>query len=370
MVSYASKVKRDIERWVEAGIIGSDTGSKLAADVAQHHRGASLGAMLATMASALLAASILIFIAANWEVIPRLTRVAFLFLLILVGYVSGAILKLREHGTFGEVAWVLAAVSFGAAIALTSQMYHISGDETQALIMWCVGTGFAAAVLQSRYLTVLAALLAICWMTVPVSENASKATSLSLQYLGLGSTVYAISYWTRSRAARQILVVSLSLLGFLNFLHEPALAYPMVLGGGGVALFLLSVWKPVFVQRWLGLGSSGSVLGLLAFITAAGMAQLDYIDTDGFLFASAAVFIGLVGAMLLSGRDNRSLRWLVYLTFSAELAVVYLVMIGTMLGTAGFFLVGGLVLAALAWFISRFERQIRGDRYNEGGWAQ
>src|SRR5690606_28020166 len=203
MVSYASKIKRDIDRWVEAGIIGSDTGQKLAADVAQHHRGASLGAMLATMASALLAASILIFIAANWEVIPRLTRVAFLFLLILVGYVSGAILKLREHGTFGEVAWVLAAVSFGAAIALTSQMYHISGDETQALIMWCVGTGFAAAVLQSRYLTVLAALLAICWMTVAVSENASKATSLSLQYLGLGSTVYAISYWTRSRAARQ-----------------------------------------------------------------------------------------------------------------------------------------------------------------------
>ena len=80
MASYATKVKRDIERWREAGMIDAATADALSLDVERNGGGSvSFGSILSMMAAALFAAAILIFIAANWEAIPRLTRVAMLF---------------------------------------------------------------------------------------------------------------------------------------------------------------------------------------------------------------------------------------------------------------------------------------------------
>lgn len=51
-----------------------------------------------------------------------------------------------------------------------------------------------------------------------------------------------------------------------------------------------------------------------------------------------------------------------------QICFIYLVMLGTMLGTAGFFVVGGLVLSALAFVITRLERRLSGPQVVEGEW--
>jgi uncharacterized membrane protein len=81
-------------------------------------------------------------------------------------------------------------------------------------------------------------------------------------------------------------------------------------------------------------------------------------DEPGFLYPTILAFAGIVAALLVEGRENRALRWFAYLAFAFNLCFLYLVMLGTMIDTAAFFLLAGLTLSALAWLISRFERRI------------
>ena len=106
MASYSSRVRSDIARWVEAGLIDGPTADALTRDVeANERRSLSFGSILAMMAALLFGAAILVFVAANWEAIPRLARVAALFAIILAGYVGGALLKTRDHAAIGEAFW-------------------------------------------------------------------------------------------------------------------------------------------------------------------------------------------------------------------------------------------------------------------------
>jgi len=80
MASYAARVRVDIARWRESGLIDPATAEALTRDVAANERASlSFGSILAMMAALLFGAAILIFVAANWEAIPRLVRVAALF---------------------------------------------------------------------------------------------------------------------------------------------------------------------------------------------------------------------------------------------------------------------------------------------------
>ena len=152
MAAYSVRVKQDIARWVEQGLIPAQLAETLSRDVEQHDRKSlSFGSVLAMMAALLVGAAILVLIAANWEAFPRLLRVGLLFATILAGYVGGAVLKTRDQSAIGEALYIIAAAAFGASIALIGQMYHMSGDESDAVVTWCVGHRHrgAGAALQS-----------------------------------------------------------------------------------------------------------------------------------------------------------------------------------------------------------------------------
>ncbi|TGS34034.1 DUF2157 domain-containing protein, partial [bacterium M00.F.Ca.ET.180.01.1.1] len=78
----------------------------------------------------------------------------------------GAVLKTRDHAAIGEALWIVAAAAFGGSIALIGQMYHLSGDETSALVTWCAGTALAAVALRSNPLTVAAVGIADAWLVL------------------------------------------------------------------------------------------------------------------------------------------------------------------------------------------------------------
>src|SRR5690606_41530368 len=102
-------------------------------------------------------------IAAHVEAIPLRARVVGQLSLILAGYVGGAALKLSGREGAGEGAWVVAAAGFGASIALIAQIYHMSGDEAEAVFVWGAGAALAAAVVRSGALKAGAAPLAVGW---------------------------------------------------------------------------------------------------------------------------------------------------------------------------------------------------------------
>jgi uncharacterized membrane protein len=201
MASYTLRVREDIARWAEAGLIDHATADALSRDVESRvTRSPSFGSVLAIMAALLLGAAILVFVAANWEAIPRLVRVAALFAIILGGYVGGAVLKPRGHPAIAEAAWLTAAAAFGASIALIGQMYHLSGDEAGAVLVWCIGTAFAATALRSEPLTIAAVGLAAAWLFLR-GVDFWRYSDFPHAFVVLAAGLWLISLWTRSAFA-------------------------------------------------------------------------------------------------------------------------------------------------------------------------
>lgn len=361
MAGYRSALRNDIERWRTAGLIDAATADALLRDVETRPSGIQFGTVLAMLAAIFVAAALLLVIAANWEEFPRVFRVGLIFAGILVGYVGGAEFKVRGHPAFGEALWILAAVAFGAGIALIAQMYQLSGDEAQAILVWCGGATFAAVALRSHPLTVGAVLLAAAWLLM-VATTSGQSEQVPISYLALAAALWAASLWTGSIPARHLILLSLMLFAGLFYADGESVIAPVALAAISVAAFAFAVSMPARSEAILRLGGGLPEQGLIGFIAGMSLIQFEYYDQAGFLVVAIVVFVGVIAALVLAGRESRMLRWLAYAAFVYELAFVYIVLIGSMLGTAGFFLAAGLVLAIIAVAITRIERRMKRAR--------
>lgn len=358
MASYLSSLKNDLARWQAAGLIDAPTGEALLRDAeANHRRGISFGSVLSILAAALVGAALLLFIAANWEAFPRTARVALIFIGILAGYLGGAGLKARGHAGLGEALWLLAAVAFGAGIALVAQMYQLSGDEAQAILIWCAGTALAAIALRSHPLTVGAVLLAAAWLLMEALASGTHDQA-PMSWLALAAVLWCVSLWTDSGPSRHLLLLTAMLFAWLLYVDRDSLWAPAILAATSAAAFALGVWRPEAMDRLLKLDGALPVHGLLGFIAGMSAVQFEYYEEPEFIYVAIAVFAGVVAALVLAGRSGRMLRWLAYAAFVYELSFVYVALIGTMLDTASFFLAAGLVLALIAVVITRVERRM------------
>jgi uncharacterized membrane protein len=364
MASYSTRVRQDIARWASAGLIDARTAEALTKDVDSHERRSlSFGSILAMMAALLLGAAILIFVAANWEAFPRLARVGALFAVILAGYVGGAVLKTRDHPAIGEALWIVAAAAFGGAIALVGQMYHLSGDESSALLTWCAGTALAALLLRSNPLTVAAVGIADGWLFLTVFRgfNLFSSTDFPHLFVAIVAVLFGLSYWTRSQPARHLILLSLILYAAMVAIDHSLTELAVLLAAVSAGCFAVAVSAPETVDRVVQLGGRLPLHGLIGFLTGMAMLQINNSDHgDGaFALTSAIALAGIAAAIVLAGRESRGLRWVAYLGFAFELFIIYAVTMQTMLGTAGFFLAAAVILGLLAFVIIRIEKRMK-----------
>ncbi len=366
MASYSTRVRQDIARWAAAGLIDARTADALAKDVeAYQRRSLSFGLILAMMAALLLGAAILIFVAANWEALPRLGRVGALFAVIFAGYLGGAVLKSGDHPAIGEALWVVAAAAFGGAIALVGQMYHLSGDESSAMLTWCAGTALAAVLLRSNPLTVAAVGIADAWLFLSLFRTFDLFGSTEFPHLfvAIVAALFLLSYWTRSQPARHLVLPSLILYAALVAIDQDRIELAIALAAISAACFALGALASEPVDRIVQLGGRLPLHGLIGFLTGMAMLQFSSADDAGgrFAVASAVALAGIAAAIVLAGRESRGLRWVAYLGFAFELFIIYAVTMQTMLGTAGFFLAAAIILGLLAVVIIRIEKRMRPD---------
>lgn len=366
MASYSSRVRADAARWVAAGLIDRRTADAIAADVeARDRRSLSFGSILAIMAALLLGAAILIFVASNWEAIPRLGRVGALFVIIFTGYAGGALLKLYDHSAIAEAVWLIAAAAFGGSIALIGQMYHLSGDETQAILVWCAGTAVAAAALRSGPLTIAAVALAAAWLVLR-EVDFWRDTNFPYHFLIMAVALWLVAHWTDSAASRHLILLSLVLYAVLLAVehHREVLGIAGLLVAVSAILFALAVFAPEQAERIVRLDGLLPVHALIGFLAGIFMIQLETGNDEVLAFALAAAvgLAGIVAAVVLAGRESRGLRWLAYTGFALQLCMIYAVMIQDMLGTAGFLLAAGVVLGLLAFAIIRIEKGMKEPR--------
>ncbi|MEE8579169.1 MAG: DUF2157 domain-containing protein, partial [Hyphomicrobium sp.] len=79
MRSYRSRLDNDLPRWREAGWLTAEGEASIREDVARHGRSLELAPALAIIGAVLIGFAAMSFIAANWDEMSRLARLALIF---------------------------------------------------------------------------------------------------------------------------------------------------------------------------------------------------------------------------------------------------------------------------------------------------
>ena len=296
-----------------------------------------------------------------------------LFATILAGYVGGAVLKSRDQNAIGEALYIIAAAAFGGSIALIGQMYHMSGDESDALLTWCVGTGLAAFALRSDPLTIAAVALAAAWMFL---RGGGYWADTSFPHLFLRARRLAVAGVLLDRQhcrAPSAAALADLLCGDVHGQRRRQRRAVRIAAGCRFGSFVRgdgACARPV--EKIARLDGRFAVHCLIGFLVGIGMAEIELMDrsqTAELVVLALVGFAGIAAAIVFAGRESRGLRWIAYTGFSLQLAFVYTVTMGTMLGTAGLFFASGIVLGLVAFLIIRIEKRMKGTPEIEGAAA-
>ncbi len=366
---YRGRIERDFALWVSKGLLSAPSAEAMLAEYDARESSFSVGRVLLTLAAVLLSAAVLLLVAANWETIPRIARVAGIGALIWIFYLSAALCLSRALNGIGAALLVMGTLTFGGAIALVGQMYHLSGDTVDAMLVWLAGACVATIVFRSGALAVVSGFLSWAVFGVLVMENKSTFEGNGVIYLVplLCIIVIALVRYTGASRARHL--AYLLMLGWLGWLYleisEPLLA--AVFFVVGFACFLAAS-LPVSPLHRLA-REAGAAPSFYSFLlTIIGLAAL-HVELDGVgpnVAVSAVTLAVSLAGIGIAGRMNGAVRYLGYAVFAGETLYLASETLGSILGTSGFFLISGIVVALIAWIVIRLEKRLSAKPAVEG----
>lgn len=359
---YRARLQRDLDGWAAKGLIDRATVGRLLAEFDQREGAFSLGRVLMVIAALLLAGAVLMLVAANWDLIPRLVRLVGIVALIWAAYLLAAFFRLRGSKGLSEALLVGGVVSFGGAIALVGQMYHLSGDSTEAALVWFAAAAVTAALFRSPAAVTVTGFLAFVVFFAEWSESFGARDRLLLWLMpAMAAIVIALVRYTDAGRARHL--AYLLMIGWVVILYGE-FEYPvtaLAIAGAGAVCYLLAA-LPASPVRQLAreAGTAPAFYAFLLLLVGLGILHGESEGVGQRLLLGVVTLASAITAVALSGRDNGAVRYLGYAVFAAETLYLASETLGTILGTSGFFLISGLVVAAIAWFVIRLERRFSG----------
>ncbi|MCZ8519005.1 MULTISPECIES: DUF2157 domain-containing protein [Paenibacillus] len=149
-------VEKEAPQWVEQGIVTREQASRILALYQDKRHAAGL---LPILGSILVGLGILSFIAANWQELPELLRLFILMVFMGGFYTSAEVLRRRGQEKLATALAGLGVMTFGGGIILVGQMFHLVAHHAGSFILWALAGAAAAYLYRSRYLALLALLL-------------------------------------------------------------------------------------------------------------------------------------------------------------------------------------------------------------------
>jgi len=207
---------REGERWVREEIVTPEQLARLKSLYEKEDRGAGL---LPLFGGLLLGLGILSFVAANWQELPQLARLALLLATMLGFYGAGWRLLRKGSETLGVALVSVGLFAFGGGVVLVGQMFHLVAYNALSMIVWAAAGIALAYLLRSRYLFLV-----------------------SLALIGVAQGYSISAFGEFSYAALALLAVGLG-----PFVRKDAKAYPTLLWSLAVVvhallLFLAEEW--------------------------------------------------------------------------------------------------------------------------------
>jgi uncharacterized membrane protein len=367
-----------LRTWVEAGLISEEQADAIRRHEEHASSGERRGLVVQTLAyvGAIVAGlGIILFFAANWDAIPRPTRVAALLATIAAAYGLGYLLRFARgtRPAVGEALLLLGTIAFGASLFLVGQMYHVQAHDPFAFLLWSAAALPTAAVVRSRWIAALGLVAFSAWLiheAVYIAEGDAWGYVPALLAL-YGAALYGSGTALRERLAA-VFAGPMRVLGavflpagvfvftFQGFIEETAVREPLTgrvdLGLGALTLLALAGAGALALDRtrptarWEALALAASVavvIGTLFFASAEDPLVLP-------LLANLVMATLALGAILAGYATEEG--WLVNLGIALvgiDVFARYFDLFWDMLPRSFVFLGAGVLLLALAWLLER-----------------
>lgn len=378
----------------------------------------SLPKILTMLGVILLGFAALSFIAANWSGLAKVPRL--LILLSSLWACFGIAARYADKSSIVvEATILLGCFLFGINIMLIAQTYHIQAHYPDGVRLWAIGAGLAAITIPSRAALVIAIVLISIWSGL---ETIGFFARPHMSYLLLWMPLAVAAYVRAWRPALHLTAISFAIWATMQSVFlEDVLDYSGQDTLAVLALFWGSIWivglglaKPapqiasllehygllLFITSLMGVlvfdpggdASSGHLLmlipmGLFCFalynawhqgafgkrdaliltglaVALAASPTLNFLG-DLSLFWIKNVGIGAFSFWLLAIGNFENDRYMVNLVLvgiGAEILYIYFSTLGSLLGDAAFFAIGGMILIAFSLFFQRFSRSLIAEK--------
>lgn len=356
---YRGRLERDLKLWEMQGLIDGQTARSLLKEYDSRENSFSLGRVLMIIAALLVAAAVLLLVASNWEAIPRLARLVGILGVIWGAYLAGGVLVMRGAERLAAAFLVLGTLAFGGAIALVGQMYHLSGDTFQAMLVWFAGAVAAAALFRSGAVTAIAGFLAfvVAGADWTQSYNSDETVLLWLMPLMAGIIILLVRYTGADRVRHLAYLLLVSWLAYIYGENETPAVAIAIASGGAVAYLLAAVPQSPLHAIARSAGAAPAFYSYLVLLLGLLVLHAEFDDVSDRLVLGVITLGSAIAGIALSGKENGAVRYLGYAAFAAETLYLASETIGSIIGTSGFFLVSGVVVALIAWAVIALERR-------------
>lgn len=419
---YVGRLRTDLSRWAERGLVRREDVDAILKDAGAADRApGSLPNLLALLGAVLVAAGALLFLAANWEGMGRIAKLAVLSAALWGAHAASyAALRVRSD-QFAEAMMLLGVALFGAGIMLIGQIYHLSADPPAGVLLWALGAIVAAWAWPSQLAACGALVLISLWFTLAAPES---PLAVYLPFLPVWAamlppilrTRWMAAYHVALASAAWFVVVTLVMLmsedggGSEDLLRlGSALAALLLTGGSLLSALVPAVPFAVPLERyaltgalaavsllalpsfhdgraagdpwWSGMAAlvllaafAGAVfrwrlasdrLALGAVVLVAVAVGCAVVPAEHGWLALAALNLALVAALIgliAEGyrRDDRFVVNLGFLAFALTILRLYFDTFWLLFDRSLFFMVGGLLVIALGWVLERKRRHLIG----------
>ncbi len=393
--AFARKLRKEIEVWEQEGLVSPILKDRILAWYQMKARtqgqGGDMGKFIATLSvlgSVLAGVGVILFVAANWSVLPVWGKLAVIFAPMVASYGAGFALR-YERGDFPKVGAALiflGSLLFGAGIFLVAQIYHLSVHFANGPLVWGLGVLPLAYLLRLQTLLFLSLSVLLVWLGMEVhswlphdpsilSASPAEAQFIPL-YLMAGLALWGLGLMHRGYESVRKISGPYIVLGILSTLVPgflftfdvygarmgASLLWPFYLGLSG--LFLLSlfglalagerqpgwVWEVLFLLILLAL----ALYLPLLMSGRPGRGNQDLVLSANLIFALAVLIVLFLGYL----RESPVYINLGLFFFVLDVVVRYFDFFWELLPRSLFFIIGGVTLRTGGIFLERKRRKI------------
>lgn len=162
---FLKKLTEQLPKWQENGWVSGENGAAILDHAAKKDKeqASSIG-FLSYLGAIVLGIGVIVFFAANWNEIPKLSKLIILFSSMWGAYGFGGWLLIRgKYPLIGQALILLGTILFGSNIMLIAQIYHIDSHYPDGVLVWSLGALLVAYLMRIPIIAIFGLCLAVLW---------------------------------------------------------------------------------------------------------------------------------------------------------------------------------------------------------------